>query len=99
MASAGAGGAAGTRAGQSRRPSCAGGGRPGLGRLRERPGVRRAAHEGAQCYAARVAAARPELAETIRDLAARYSALRYGTPQDEQMQQEFIKLIAKFRQG
>jgi len=62
-------------------------------------GLRRAAHEGAQCYAARVAAARPELAETIRDLAARYSALRYGTPQDEQMQQEFIKLIAKFRQG
>jgi transglutaminase-like putative cysteine protease len=60
-------------------------------------GLPRAAHEGAQCYAARVAAARPELAETIRDLAARYSALRYGAPQDEQMQQEFIKLIAKFR--
>ncbi|HEU0234009.1 MAG TPA: DUF3488 and transglutaminase-like domain-containing protein [Gallionella sp.] len=59
-------------------------------------GLPRAAHEGAQDYAARVAAARPDLAEVMRDLAARYSALRYGAEQNEHAQQEFISLIAKF---
>ena len=58
-------------------------------------GLPRAAHEGAQDYAARVAAARPDLAEIIPDLAARYSALRYGAVPDEHAQQEFIRLIAK----
>ena len=41
-------------------------------------GLPRAPHEGAMDYAARVAAARPELAEGIHDLAARYASLRYG---------------------
>jgi len=59
-------------------------------------GLPRAAHEGAQDYAERIAAARPEIADAIRDLAARYSALRYGAVQNEQAQQEFINLIAKF---
>ena len=59
-------------------------------------GLPRAAHEGAQNYAARVAAARPELAETMRDIAARYSALRYGLTQDEGARQEFIRRTAKF---
>ncbi len=59
-------------------------------------GLPRAAHEGARDYAARVAAARPELAGTILDLAARYTALRYGTVQDKQAQSEFIRLIEKF---
>ena len=54
-------------------------------------GLPRAAHEGAQDYAARVAAARPELADTIRDLAVRYSALRYGAVRDEQSQREFLQ--------
>ncbi|TAN83538.1 MAG: DUF3488 domain-containing protein [Gallionella sp.] len=59
-------------------------------------GLPRAAHEGAQDYAQRVAAARPDLADAIRDLAARYSALRYGAAQDEQAQREFARLIQKF---
>ena len=59
-------------------------------------GLPRAAHEGAQDYAARVAAARPELAEMMRDLAARYSALRYGAIQDEGARQEFLRRAAKF---
>ncbi len=59
-------------------------------------GYPRAAHEGAQDYAARIAAVRPELADVIHDLAARYSVLRYGTLNDEQAQREFIRLIAKF---
>jgi len=40
-------------------------------------GLPRAAHEGAQDYAKRVAAARPDLAAAMHDLAARYMALRY----------------------
>ena len=59
-------------------------------------GLPRAAHEGAQDYATRVAAARPELTDAIRDLAVRYVALRYGAVQDKQAQREFISLIAKF---
>ncbi len=58
-------------------------------------GLPRAAHEGAQDYAARIAAARPELADAIRGLATRYSALRYGADQNEQAQREFIRLAAK----
>ncbi len=59
-------------------------------------GLPRAAHEGAQDYAVRVAAARPELAEAIHDLATRYTALRYGAHREEQAQREFIHLIQKF---
>jgi len=44
----------------------------------EKAGLPRALHEGAMDYAARIAAARPELGEGISDIAARYAALRYG---------------------
>ncbi|MEO7622192.1 MAG: DUF4129 domain-containing protein, partial [Gallionella sp.] len=54
-------------------------------------GLPRAAHEGAQDYANRVAIARPELADTLHDLAARYSALRYGALNDNQAQREFLQ--------
>jgi protein-glutamine gamma-glutamyltransferase len=54
-------------------------------------GLPRAAHEGAQDYAARVAASRSDLADAIRDLAARYSALRYGMLHDENAQREFLR--------
>jgi len=57
----------------------------------------RAAHEGAQDYAARVAAARPELAGAIRDLASRYSTLRYGVPYDEHAQREFLQRAAALK--
>ena len=60
-------------------------------------GLPRAAHEGAQDYAARVAAARPEIAGTMRDLASRYSALRYGAVQDEHAQQEFLRRTAALK--
>ena len=59
-------------------------------------GLPRAAHEGALDYAGRIAAARPAIANTIRDLAMRYTDLRYGTVQNEHARQEFIDLIAKF---
>jgi transglutaminase-like putative cysteine protease len=42
-----------------------------------RAGLPRAPHEGPHDYAARVAAARPDLAAAIEDLAERYIALRY----------------------
>ncbi|OGS93225.1 MAG: transglutaminase [Gallionellales bacterium GWA2_59_43] len=59
-------------------------------------GLPRAAHEGAQDYAARVAAARPDLAETMHDLAARYMSLRYcNTQNSEEAQREFIHRIAQ----
>jgi protein-glutamine gamma-glutamyltransferase len=54
-------------------------------------GLPRAAHEGAQDYAERVSIARPDLAEDIRDLAARYAALRYGASADENTQREFLQ--------
>ena len=60
-------------------------------------GLPRATHEGAQDYAARVAAARPELAEAVRDLAARYTALRYGTHNDEHAQREFLQRAAALK--
>ncbi|MBU1424138.1 MAG: DUF3488 and transglutaminase-like domain-containing protein [Gammaproteobacteria bacterium] len=44
----------------------------------EKAGLPRAPHEGAMDYAERIAAARPDLAEDIYDIAARYASLRYG---------------------
>jgi len=60
-------------------------------------GLPRAAHEGALDYAARVAAARPELARTILDLAARYSALRYGAADDGDARRDFLQRAAGFK--
>jgi len=44
----------------------------------EKAGLPRAPHEGPMDYAARVAAAHPDLTEDIHDIAARYASLRYG---------------------
>ncbi|HXU92493.1 MAG TPA: DUF3488 and transglutaminase-like domain-containing protein [Gallionella sp.] len=60
-------------------------------------GLPRAAHEGPQDYAVRIAAVRPDLAESIRDLAVRYSALRYGGDHDEAMLREFLRRAATFK--
>ncbi|HEY0665039.1 MAG TPA: DUF3488 and transglutaminase-like domain-containing protein [Gallionella sp.] len=60
-------------------------------------GLPRAGHEGARDYAARVAAARPELAGPFLDLAERYSALRYGNVQGEEAQREFLQRAANFK--
>src|SRR3989338_8319251 len=59
-------------------------------------GLPRAAHEGAQDYATRIAAARPELADAIRDLASRYGALRYGGEQNGQARYEFLRRTTSF---
>ena len=56
-----------------------------------RTGLPRAPHEGAQDYAARIAATRPDIAADIIDLATRYSALRYGKLTDERAQREFMQ--------
>ena len=60
-------------------------------------GLPRAAHEGAQCYAQRIATARPDLADAILDLAARYNALRYGEKQDENARHLFVQQAATLK--
>ena len=60
-------------------------------------GLPRAAHEGARDYAARIAAARPEIADAIHDIAARYSALRYENHSDLASLQSFKRAIAAFK--
>lgn len=59
-------------------------------------GLPRAPHEGALDYTTRVAAARPEVANAIYDLAARYSALRYEGKINKEQAQEFTRRVAKF---
>lgn len=68
-----------------------------LCRKLEKSGLPRAPHEGPQDYAERIAAARPDLAERVRDLAERYSALRYGDTQDEALRREFLSRAANFK--
>ncbi len=46
-------------------------------------GVTRAPHEGPLAFATAVAASRPDLAESVRALLARYAELRYGAPNKE----------------
>jgi transglutaminase-like putative cysteine protease len=60
-------------------------------------GLPRSSHEGATDYAERVAAARPDLAPAILDLAERYGALRYGGEQDESLRREFRRRASTFR--
>ena len=60
-------------------------------------GLPRAAHEGAQDYAARIALVRPDLAENIIQLAANYTALRYEGLNDEQAQTEFMRRTSDFK--
>ncbi|MEI7457303.1 MAG: DUF3488 and transglutaminase-like domain-containing protein [Nitrosomonadales bacterium] len=68
-----------------------------LGQKMAKAGLARAPHEGPNDYALRVGVARPDLAATINDFAARYLSLRYNGVQDKKSQQEFIQLVAKFR--
>jgi len=60
-------------------------------------GLPRAVHEGALDYASRVAAARPEHAGTILDLAARYTALRYSPLDDDHAKREFLQRAAALK--
>ena len=60
-------------------------------------GLPRAAHEGALDYAARISIAHPDLAETVFDLAIRYSSLRYGKPRNELAYREFLQRSAALK--
>ena len=69
----------------------------GLCRKLAGAGLPRAAHEGARDYAKRIAAARPELAVAVLDLAARYSALRYGARDEDDAKRDFMQRAAAFK--
>jgi hypothetical protein len=60
-------------------------------------GLPRMAHEGPQDYAARVVSARPKIAASMNDLAARYVALRYQQQLDEGALQAFKRSVAAFK--
>jgi len=60
-------------------------------------GLPRAAHEGAESYAARIAAARPDLASTVVPLCRRYSELRYGKGHSRAEIGRFALAVRAFR--
>ncbi|MBU0621621.1 MAG: DUF3488 and transglutaminase-like domain-containing protein [Gammaproteobacteria bacterium] len=60
-------------------------------------GLPRALHEGPMDYAARISAARPELADDIHDLAARYAALRYGDESEQEGLPAFRQAVRAFK--
>jgi transglutaminase-like putative cysteine protease len=68
-----------------------------LCRKLEKAGLPRAAHEGPQDYAVRIAGARPELGKDMHDLAQRYIALRYRPAADSAEQQAFKRAVAAFK--
>ena len=60
-------------------------------------GLPRSPYEGAEAYAARVAAARPDLAATVGALCRRYSQLRYANTPSEDAAATFIAGVRAFR--
>lgn len=60
-------------------------------------GLPRAPHEGAMDYADRIAATRPELAEDIYDIAARYATLRYGADVEKDALPAFRNAVRMFK--
>ncbi len=68
-----------------------------LCRKLEKAGLPRAPHEGAQDYAKRVAAARPDLADNMLEVARRYMALRYTAANDELSVHAFKESIRSFK--
>ncbi len=63
----------------------------------EKAGLPRAPHEGAMDYAVRIAATRPDLAETIHDIAARYTSLRYGGEAAQEGLAAFKDAVGRFK--
>ena len=57
----------------------------------------RAPHEGAMDYADRIAAARPDLAADIYDIAARYASLRYGGEPEKDGLAAFRNAVRAFK--
>ncbi len=62
-------------------------------------GLQRMPHEGAEAFAARVAAARPDLASAVRALCRRYSELRYAAAVSPAGTANFIASVRAFRPG
>jgi hypothetical protein len=60
-------------------------------------GLPRSPHEGAEAYAARVAAARPDLASAVSGLCRDYSQLRYADTASEAATESFIAAVRAFR--
>ena len=60
-------------------------------------GLPRAPHEGAMDYADRIAAARPDLAADIYDIAARYASLRYGGEPEKDGLAAFRNAVRAFK--
>lgn len=63
----------------------------------EKAGLPRAPHEGPMDYAARVAAAHPDLSEDIHDIAARYASLRYGGESEQDGLPAFKDAVRAFK--
>ncbi|MDP2762400.1 MAG: DUF3488 and transglutaminase-like domain-containing protein [Sideroxyarcus sp.] len=68
-----------------------------LCRKLEKAGLPRAPHEGAEDFASRVATARPQLADTIHDIANRYTNLRYGGQNEEGSLRAFSNAVKIFK--
>jgi transglutaminase-like putative cysteine protease len=62
-----------------------------------RVGLARAAHEGAEDYAARVAGHRPEFADAVTGLCRRYNELRYGRQATRSEIAAFARRVRAFR--
>jgi protein-glutamine gamma-glutamyltransferase len=62
-------------------------------------GLQRMPYEGAEAFAARVAAERPDLASTVRALSLRYSELRYAAAPPAAAAAAFISGVREFRPG
>ncbi|MBI5005786.1 MAG: DUF3488 domain-containing transglutaminase family protein [Nitrosomonadales bacterium] len=60
-------------------------------------GLPRAPHEGPMDYAARIAAAHPDLAADIYDIAARYASLRYGGETEQEGLAAFKDAVRTFK--
>ena len=60
-------------------------------------GLIRATHEGPQDFAARAAAAKPELAASIADITARYIALRYDNQANDDARMALRRAVAAFK--
>jgi len=63
----------------------------------EKAGLPRAPHEGPMDYAARIAAAHPDLTEDIYDIAARYASLRYGGEAEQDGLPAFKDAVRAFK--
>ena len=63
----------------------------------EKAGLPRAPHEGAMDYADRIAVARPDLAEDMYNIAARYASLRYGGEAEKDGLAAFRNAVRAFK--